>query len=119
MTGKADKSHTHAASAITSGTLDVKRLPQLVALGNVTSSKFSIGAHGDATVTINVDDTANGWECVGMVGFNSNHNKSLLFYKAYRTNITTIECSVNNVTGNSYTDATITVCALYVKSNLY
>ena len=117
MTGKADKTHTHAASSITSGEFDVNRLPTIVYLANKTSSAISVNGHNNGSCTINVSES--GLDCVGIVGFNSNHNQSISFYKVWRDSISQASCLFYNGSSSNWTDIKITLCCLYVPNHLY
>lgn len=88
---------------------------EIIKTGSAQSAVFSVGANATFSRTITVSPP-NGYTFVGIIGFNSNHNQSLLLFSCIRVSDTSISCTGRNVTSSSFSDARITAFTLYVKN---
>ncbi len=104
-------------SKITSGTLDSSLLSKCITLSTVTTDAFTLNS--GASVAKVLDMTLSGWEFIGFMNVNTNHNGSIAITGINRTSVTAGSIAVRNVSTTNFTDATITVLGLYVLPNMY
>lgn len=110
------------ASKLTSGTLPVARLPVLFKKTSTTSSAQTLNYNSGKTVTITIP-TQSGYELLGVIGVNTNHAYATSI-GAFTSNATNNTASVavtnrNTSASGNFTDLTVTVYCLWVRTNIY
>lgn len=104
-------------SKITSGTLNSSLLSKCIKISTMTTNAFTLnaGAYVAKSLTVTVD----GWDFMGFVSVNTNHNGSIAITGINRNSLTEGSIAIRNVSTTNFTDVKITAVGLYVLPNMY
>lgn len=115
--GMSDPVAFRDAIGATNGVWAGSQLPKCVFLQSITTDAFTLNA--GASVAKSLDVVLDGWDFIGFVGVNTNHNGSIAITGINRGSLTAGSIAVRNVSSSNFTDVKITAMGLYVLSNMY